>query len=222
MYLDEVGNPDLKSSDNPNHRFLSLTGANIELGHVESVIHPQLEALKRKYFHSHPDDPVILHRRDIVNKRGRFNPLKNPATQASFDAELLGLLHEWQFTVVSVCLDKKKHRDQYRVWRYDPYHYCLAVRVERFVFFLVRDPNRCTTPREVFSTRRANSRFWEKSTLGDKGSLSTPPMAQSHPPPVTRIDLSIARFSRLLKKNCNGLSNRNLEMGKPRCVSVPR
>ena len=26
MYIDEVGNPNLGSSDNPNHRFLSLTG----------------------------------------------------------------------------------------------------------------------------------------------------------------------------------------------------
>jgi hypothetical protein len=27
IYIDEVGNPDLESSDNPNHRFLGLTGA---------------------------------------------------------------------------------------------------------------------------------------------------------------------------------------------------
>ena len=26
MYVDEVGNSDLGSSDNPNHRFISLTG----------------------------------------------------------------------------------------------------------------------------------------------------------------------------------------------------
>ncbi len=26
IYIDEVGNPDLGSSDDPNHRFLSLTG----------------------------------------------------------------------------------------------------------------------------------------------------------------------------------------------------
>jgi hypothetical protein len=26
IYIDEVGNPDLESSDDPNHRFLSLTG----------------------------------------------------------------------------------------------------------------------------------------------------------------------------------------------------
>ena len=35
IYIDEVGNPDLKSSDNPNHRFLSLTGVILELGYVQ-------------------------------------------------------------------------------------------------------------------------------------------------------------------------------------------
>jgi len=39
MYVDEVGNADLRSSNDPNYRFLSLTGVAIELGHVETVIH---------------------------------------------------------------------------------------------------------------------------------------------------------------------------------------
>lgn len=30
LYVDEVGNPDLESSDDPNHRFLSLTGVLLE------------------------------------------------------------------------------------------------------------------------------------------------------------------------------------------------
>ena len=39
-----------------------------------------------------------------------------------------------EYTVITVCLDKKKHRDTYTTWRYDPYHYCLAVLLERFNF----------------------------------------------------------------------------------------
>lgn len=50
MYVDEVGNPDLESSDNPNHRFLSLTGVIISLDAVKDVIHPEMESLKTKYF----------------------------------------------------------------------------------------------------------------------------------------------------------------------------
>ena len=45
IYIDEVGNPDLESSENPNHQFLSLTGVIIELGYAASVVHPQMEEI---------------------------------------------------------------------------------------------------------------------------------------------------------------------------------
>jgi len=50
MYVDEVGNPDLKSSDNPNHRFLSLTGVIVSLDHIKERVHPEMEALKARFF----------------------------------------------------------------------------------------------------------------------------------------------------------------------------
>jgi hypothetical protein len=136
IYIDEVGNPDLDSSDNPNHRFLSLTGVILDLKYVESAVHPQMEALKTKYFHSHPDEPVIFHRKEMVNARPPFEVLKDQESLIQFDRELLSLLSDWEYTVISVCLDKKSHRETYTTWRYDPYHYCLAVLLERFVFFL--------------------------------------------------------------------------------------
>lgn len=138
MYVDEVGNADLRSSEDPNHRFLSLTGVVIELGHVESVVHPKMEALKSAYFGSHPDDPIILHRKELLNCRGPFVSLRDAAVRAAFDGELLELISAWDYTVISVCLDKKEHRRKYTVWQYDPYHYCLAVLLERYVYFLSR------------------------------------------------------------------------------------
>ena len=72
MYVDEVGNPDLESSDNPNHRFLSLTGVIIKLDHVKDALYPEMEALKTKHFGSHPDDPVILHRKELVKPDPHF------------------------------------------------------------------------------------------------------------------------------------------------------
>lgn len=38
LYIDEVGNPDLGNTDNPNHRFLSLTGIIMDLKHVEERV----------------------------------------------------------------------------------------------------------------------------------------------------------------------------------------
>ncbi len=138
LYVDEVGNPDLQSSDNPNHRFLSLTGIIIDLDHVREVLHPEMEALKVKYFDSHPDEPVILHRKELVNARPPFQALKDPKVREAFDEDLLDCLTQWEYTVITVCLDKKKHRDTYSTWRYDPYHYCLAILLERFNFWLNR------------------------------------------------------------------------------------
>jgi len=152
MYVDEVGNPDLGSSDDPNHRFLSLTGVIISLDHVRDVVHPEMEALKDEYFGSHPDEPVILHRKELVNAKPPFEVLKDEGTRNRFDKALLGDLAKWQYTVITVCLDKKMHRDTYTTWRYDPYHYCLAVLVERFNFWL----NRRDTKGDVMAESRGS------------------------------------------------------------------
>ena len=117
MYVDEVGNPDLESSDNPLHRFLSLTGLIIDLHYVSRVLHPQMEQLKSKYFDSHPDDPVIFHRKELLNAKHPFEVLRDPETRSRFDGDILRFLNEWEYAVISVCLDKKSHKDTYRVWR---------------------------------------------------------------------------------------------------------
>ena len=136
MYVDEVGNSDLESSDNPLHRFLSLTGVIIDLEYVKQVLYPQIEELKAKYFDSHPDDPVILHRKELVNAKHPFESLNDDKIKKQFDEELLEFIRAWDYIVITVCLDKKAHKETYNVWRYDPYHYCLALLLERFTFFL--------------------------------------------------------------------------------------
>lgn len=102
MYVDECGNPDLKSSDNPIHRFLSLTGVIIDLDYVNSTLYRQIESLKSKYFGSHPDDPIILHRKEIVNAKHPFEVLRDKKIRKQFDTELLYFLKTWEYTVVSV------------------------------------------------------------------------------------------------------------------------
>jgi hypothetical protein len=170
IYIDEVGNPDLESSDNPNHRFLSLTGVILDLEHVECVVHPQMEALKAKYFPYHPDEPVIFHRTEMVNALPPFQALRDPAVRERFDHELLVLMSSWEYTVISVCLDKKKHKETYTTWRYDPYHYCLAVLLERFVFFLNRVKTRGDAMaesrggKEDMRLKAAFLRLWEQGT----------------------------------------------------------
>lgn len=138
LYVDEVGNPDLENSENPNHRFLSLTGVIVDIGHIQERVHPDMEALKSHYFVSHPDDPVILHRKEIVHHRYPFQVLRDPKIEAAFNADLLYLLRIWEYRIITVCLDKRKHQETYTTWRYDPYHYCLAILLERFNYWLNR------------------------------------------------------------------------------------
>ncbi len=170
MYIDEVGNSDLESSDNPNHRFFSLTGVIISLEYVQQVVQPQMEALKQKYFASHPDEPVVFHRKEMLNARPPFQALRNPDLRRQFDDQLLNLLDTWEYTLISVCLDKKKHKETYAVWRYDPYHYCLAVLLERFVFFLNRHTRRGDAMaesrggKEDRRLKAAYERLWNQGT----------------------------------------------------------
>ncbi len=137
IYIDEVGNPDLKSSVNPDHRFLSLTGVIFDLEYVKDVFQPDIEKLKVKYFDSHPDEPVILHRKELVYRKNDFTVLKNKSIENAFNHELLSLISKWEFQVITVVLDKLEHNESYdNTWKYDPYHYCQEVLIERYRLFL--------------------------------------------------------------------------------------
>ena len=136
LYVDEVGNSDLGASQDPNHRYLSLSGIIAELGYVDQVLFPRIEDLKRRYFGSHPDDPVILHRKELVNKKPPFECLRDPAIEHSFNTELLALIEALDFALITAVIDKAEHHERYRVWRFDPYHYCLTALVERYVLWL--------------------------------------------------------------------------------------
>lgn len=170
MYVDEVGNPDLESSENPLHRFLSLTGVILDLNYVRRILHPQMEQLKSEYFDSHPDDPVVFHRKEVLNAKHPFKALRDSETRSKFDRDLLGFLNKWEYTVISVCLDKKSHKDTYQVWRYDPYHYCLALLLERFTFFLEQKKAKgdimaeSRGGKEDMRLKKAFSRLWNEGT----------------------------------------------------------
>ncbi len=140
LYIDEVGNSDMGSSVDPNHRYLNLTGVIIDLDHVKNVIHPEMENLKQRFFNSHPDEPLIFHRREMVRRLYPFKVLDDPQIRQDFDTALLECLSRWDYNVITVTIDKLAHQTRYAVWRYHPYHYCLHVLLERYVMFLEKQP----------------------------------------------------------------------------------
>ncbi|NGX43166.1 MAG: hypothetical protein K940chlam7_01457 [Chlamydiae bacterium] len=42
----------------------------------------------------------------------------------------------WDYTVITVCIDKRMHKEKYTEWRFEPYHYCLETLLERYLYFL--------------------------------------------------------------------------------------
>lgn len=137
LYIDEVGNSDMTSSSNDlNHRYLNLTGIIIDLDHVKTDIHPQMEGLKQRFFNSHPDEPIIFHRRELSRRLYPFKVLDDPQIRQDFDTALLNYFAQWQYHIITVTIDKLELQTRYTVWQYHPYHYCLHVLLERYVMFL--------------------------------------------------------------------------------------
>jgi hypothetical protein len=132
IYIDEVGNSDMNSSLDSTNRFLSLTGVILDLEYVKESLHPEMEALKIKYFGNHPDEPIIFHRKEMMHKKHPFHVLKNESVNLEFERELLDLLRKWQFRIITVVIDKREHKNRYAIWRYDPYHYAMSILFERF------------------------------------------------------------------------------------------
>ena len=136
MYIDESGNSDMESCDNPNHRFLCLCGIVFKLNYVNEIFAGEFENFKAEFFGKNADNPVVLHRNDILNFRGPFNILKNKQTKQQFNERLLKNLENWDFKIITVLIDKKEHNDIHPSWKEHPYHYCLKVLMEKYCSFL--------------------------------------------------------------------------------------
>jgi Protein of unknown function (DUF3800) len=136
MYVDEVGNAGMHSRVIPNERYLSLTGVIMRLDHVRDIAAPALESLKQRFFDSHPDEPLVLHRKELVNKKPPFAALREPAVERAFNESLLLMIQDLDYHVVTVVIDKTEHQQRYGKWAAHPYHYCMEALLERFCHFL--------------------------------------------------------------------------------------
>jgi Protein of unknown function (DUF3800) len=134
LFIDEVGHDNLNSRDDPNERFLCLMGVIVDLEQANDVLEEKMNALKLAVFKT---KNVVLHRREIINKRPPpFDVLATRATRAFFDQQLLDLIATCSYTAIAVLIDKKEHYDKYAVWHHHPYHYCLKAMLERYVMHL--------------------------------------------------------------------------------------
>ncbi|MGH6951006.1 MAG: DUF3800 domain-containing protein, partial [Vitreimonas sp.] len=139
LYIDEYGNSDLQgASADPNVRYLALTGVLARRAQHDQRITPAVEHIKRHFRQPQDGRPVVLHRRDLMRREGPFVTLHNEDVRAQFDDELIEMLKRLPYLVNTVQIDKKAHLETYKVWHYEPYHYCLCCLVERYVLYLER------------------------------------------------------------------------------------
>ena len=135
LYVDESGDHVFKESQDKRHRYLTLLGLWFEQGEPYLRFAELLQRLKDSVFGQRPDDPVILHRSKIVQRKGPFGILNDPALREKLENGLCWIAERADYTVVGVTIDKVAHHYRYSNPLH-PYHYCLAALLERYAYFL--------------------------------------------------------------------------------------
>jgi hypothetical protein len=129
--VDESGDPVYKLLDRPAHRHLALLGVWFREADDYVAFADAMEAFKRDIFGPRPDKPVVLHRNDIINRRGPFGLLREEGIEARFNEGVLRLISEARFKMICVLLDKLTHQATYTD-PFHPYHYCMAAMLDRY------------------------------------------------------------------------------------------
>jgi hypothetical protein len=135
LYIDESGDHVFKDTDQIPHRYLCLLGCWFKNPNYLQF-HDDLEELKKKHFNQHPDDPVILHREDIINKRGVFKVLQNKQRREYFDSDLLATIQRAEFLAFAVVIDKALLHELYGDTAAHPYHLGLGFLLQRYAGYL--------------------------------------------------------------------------------------
>jgi hypothetical protein len=133
LFIDEVGDADMKDADKPDRQYLSLTGVIMSIAHEQTVVEPALNILKARIFH---DPNIVLHRTEIVYRRPPFECLEDVKLRTDFDQSILKLVENASYRVITVVIDKLEHTRRYQIWQANPYHYCLLALLERYVMWL--------------------------------------------------------------------------------------
>lgn len=135
LYLDESGDHVFRETEEIAHRYLCLLGCWFRNPEYLQF-HNAIEALKTLHLPHHPDDPVVLHREDMINARKAFKVLRDDAARERFDRDLLQVIQNANFRVVAVVFDKQRLRFNFGEDAAHPYHLGLGFLLQRFAGYL--------------------------------------------------------------------------------------
>lgn len=131
VFVDESGSPTMGKID-PQYPLFVLAFFIVKKNDYVAHITPALQHFKFRHF---GHDQVILHERDIRKDIGDFAFLKTPALKNAFLDELTDIIAAAPFRLVSVVIDKAKHKARY-AYPGNPYHLGLEFGLERVRGFL--------------------------------------------------------------------------------------
>ena len=135
LYLDESGDHAYNLLDDPTHRYLALLGVWFLEEEDYVAFADDFEMFKRDVFGPRPDEPVSLHRTEVINRKGPFGILCDETVKGRFNDGLLAVVERARFRMTCVVIDKKEHLDRY-VNPMHPYHYCLQAVLDRYCGWL--------------------------------------------------------------------------------------
>lgn len=138
LYVDEVGTDSLTHLDKDKHRFLSLTGVAMKVSQARDVLEPNLNWIKANVFEHDPDNPIILHRKDILGLKGPFGLLRDDKRKALFNKAIMRIFESTDYRVITALIDKEWMIQQTHWSKTHPYHYLMEILVEKYVQFLER------------------------------------------------------------------------------------
>jgi hypothetical protein len=138
LYVDEVGTDDLTHTEKDNQRYLSLTGVAMRIDHARDQLATNMNWIKANVLKHDPDSPIILHRKDIMARKGGFQCLSDEKTCDLFDRAILRLMRKSEYKVITALIDKQWMLKQQHWKKTHPYHYLMEIMIEKYAQFLER------------------------------------------------------------------------------------
>ena len=170
--LDETLQDSLKPQypqlEKVDKRYLGLTGCIFKIDYYRELFVPTMDAFKRDFFD--PDEHVILHAKEIIQRQGPFHILQSEETAQRFDAGLIDLIANADYKIINVVIDKKNHVENFNAVAWHPYHYCLVNMLERYCLFLKNQKARGDVMAESrgktedFELKKVYSSLWMNGT----------------------------------------------------------
>jgi hypothetical protein len=138
LYIDESGDHQEAKGDKSPRDFFGITGIIIENEEYSSLLQ-EIDSIKCDIFDANNlSTSVILHREDVIARRGVFVVLHDKKKQIEFDGRMLELYNAPKYKVVTAVIDKHQHWLRYGGLAYDAYDYAFLMILERYVEFLYR------------------------------------------------------------------------------------